>query len=389
MTTKEHQAKQPVSDPELWGVRLSDRDFEVLKTISAQYQLDPLTGEIQMLRGKVYISAAGLQVLACRHPDYEGCEIEIVHSDWEKNFYVVKAKVWKKGCAHPFEDFGDADPSTSQMKGRALFRHAITRARSRAIRSAFAVPFCSVEEMDAKGVEQMQVVREKPAPKTEPRITQPKVVKDDSPKDELSKLRGQYRAVSKESSIHPKVHETIKLRYGTSNGWSVEFFRMVISQLQEGHKPEFEQVVASFRDEMLNKEYDNQGTDREFEQRVRKGDIECSPWLLHNFMLLLDSWKIGAAMDAFCESNGFVRDWVRDAWDFGVLPLRKTQPIWEEWKKYLLEDVDQQKVKNFEAALKGLEIQEAFDTLKRWIHEHRKNPATCVAFSGVYRRLHH
>ena len=376
MTTKEHQAKKPVSDPRLWDVRLSERDFEVLKTISAQYQLDPLTGEIQMLRGKVYISAAGLQVLACRHPDYEGCEIEIVHSDWEKNFYVIKAKVWKKGCAHPFEDFGDADPSTSQMKGRALFRHAITRARSRAIRSAFAVPFCSVEEMDAKGVEQMQVVREKPAPKVE-RPAQ---------ENELAKLRRQYRAVSKEAGIHPKVHETIKIRYGSSAGWSVEFFKMLISQLQEGHKPEFEQAVASFRDEMLNKEYDNRSTDREFEQRVKKGDIECSPWLLHNFLLLLDSWKINAAMTEFCAKHSMSLRDVRMAWDLGVRPLRKTRPVYDQWEGLLLEKGDAEVAGLFEEKVKSLENREAFDTLKDEIRKHRASPATCGALISRYHK---
>lgn len=136
--------------PDLWDGRLSSRDREVLTQIAEKYALDPLTGEVMMLRGKVYITAAGLQKLAVRDPNYEGCEIEIVQADWEKNFYVIKARVWKKGCSHPFEDFGDADPSTSSLRGRALFRHAITRARARAMRSAFAIPFCSVEELDGE-----------------------------------------------------------------------------------------------------------------------------------------------------------------------------------------------------------------------------------------------
>ena len=133
VTRNNKQTNVPVKNglnlrPELWDGRLSNRDREVLTQIAEQYQLDPLTGEIMMLRGKVFITAQGLQKLACRDPLYDGCEIEIVQADWQKNFYVIKARVWKKGCSHPFEDFGDADPSTSQMKGRALFRHAITRA---------------------------------------------------------------------------------------------------------------------------------------------------------------------------------------------------------------------------------------------------------------------
>lgn len=137
--------------PDLWDGKLNSRDREVLTLMAEQYELDPLTGDLMMLRGKVYITAAGLQKLAVRDPSYEGCEIEIVQADWEKNFYVIKARVWKKGCSHPFEDFGDADPSTSSLRGRVLFRHAITRARARAMRSAFAIPFCSVEELDDEG----------------------------------------------------------------------------------------------------------------------------------------------------------------------------------------------------------------------------------------------
>lgn len=143
------QKAQPKIDlrPDLWSGRLSNKDRELLIHVAEQYQLDPLVREIMVLQGNVYITAAGLQKIAIRDPSYNGCEVEIIHADWENNFYVVKARVWKKGCEYPFEDFGDADKATSKMKGRALFRHAVTRARARAMRSAFAVSLVSVEEM--------------------------------------------------------------------------------------------------------------------------------------------------------------------------------------------------------------------------------------------------
>ncbi len=144
----QRKKKQPELHPELWGAHYTAKEIEMLKIVAKQYGLDPLAREVIIIKGNIYVTAAGLQKLALRDPDYDGCEIELVHTDWENNFFVVKARVWKKGCSRPFEDYGDADPSTSGLRGHALFRHAITRARARAMRSAFAIPFCTLEELD-------------------------------------------------------------------------------------------------------------------------------------------------------------------------------------------------------------------------------------------------
>ncbi|TNE48899.1 MAG: hypothetical protein EP343_13505 [Deltaproteobacteria bacterium] len=147
-TKKTSRLSEQSLRPDLWDSRYNAREIETLKVVAHQYSLDPLMREVIMLHGNIYVTAAGLQKLAQRDPDYNGCQIEPIVMDWENNFFVVKASVWKKGCDYPFEDFGDADPTTSKLRGKALFRHAITRARARAIRSAFAVPFCALEELD-------------------------------------------------------------------------------------------------------------------------------------------------------------------------------------------------------------------------------------------------
>jgi murein DD-endopeptidase MepM/ murein hydrolase activator NlpD len=145
---KQQEEKAAHLRTDLWDSRYSPQEIDTLELVAAQYGLDPLTREVMILQGKVYVTAAGLQKLALSNEDYDGCEIDIVEADWDKDFFLIKARVWKKGCSHPFEDYGDADPSTSSLRGHALFRHAITRARARALRSAFAVPFCSLEELD-------------------------------------------------------------------------------------------------------------------------------------------------------------------------------------------------------------------------------------------------
>ena len=149
----------------LWDVR-DEKEREMLKVVALQYGLDPLTREVMILDDKIYITAAGLQKIALRDPEYDGCEVDIIQAEWEKAFFVIKARVWKKSCAHPFEDYGDADPSTSKLKGHSLFRHAITRARARAMRSAFAIPFCAIEELDDEQRQQLFSKRQQDPRKT-------------------------------------------------------------------------------------------------------------------------------------------------------------------------------------------------------------------------------
>lgn len=134
--------------PQMW--KLSTQDVHQLLWVADRYGFDPVADEVIMLHGRPYITASGLNRVANRSRDFNGIEVEIVHQNWQTNFFVVKAKVWKKGCEMPFEDFGEASPSTSKMKGQCIFRHAVTRAKARAIRAAFSIPFCSVEELDDK-----------------------------------------------------------------------------------------------------------------------------------------------------------------------------------------------------------------------------------------------
>lgn len=164
-------------NPAFWpnADRYNKRDIDMIRAAAEQYGLNPMTGDIMSLRGNLYVTSSGLNSLAQMHPDYDGCTVDPIVLDWEKNTYVIKAQVWKKGCSRPFEDYGDADPTTSKMKGRALFRHAITRAKARAIRSAFAVPFVAIEELsdeDRKELRQREKNKQ-PAPNNTHRRKRP------------------------------------------------------------------------------------------------------------------------------------------------------------------------------------------------------------------------
>lgn len=116
-----------------------------LDYVAKAYGLDVNLKHIILVRGNPHITLGGLLFIASRDPRFAGCEVEIIQADWDKLFFVAKASVWLTGCDHPFEDYADSDGSA--MKGGDKFRHTITRAKARALRTAFAFPFCSAEEI--------------------------------------------------------------------------------------------------------------------------------------------------------------------------------------------------------------------------------------------------
>lgn len=125
----------------------SEKERAMIMAICERYGFDPLLKEVELLHGQIFVTAKGIARVATDNPTFNGIEVEIIHQDWTKGkeFFVVKARVWKKGCEHPIEDIADSDGS--KMKGGNLFRHTITRAKARAMRTAFAIPFCSTEEL--------------------------------------------------------------------------------------------------------------------------------------------------------------------------------------------------------------------------------------------------
>lgn len=125
----------------------TDKERGMIMAICERYGFDPLLKEVELLHGQIFVTAKGINRISTSDPTFNGVEVEIVHQDWTKGkeFFVVKARVWKKGCDHPIEDIADSDGS--KMKGGNLFRHTITRAKARAMRTAFSIPFCSKEEL--------------------------------------------------------------------------------------------------------------------------------------------------------------------------------------------------------------------------------------------------
>jgi hypothetical protein len=111
--------------------------------------LSVAAGDLQFVQGKWYVTHAGLLGIANRL----GCSAittSIDHSASEPSIgrWVFKAKVYKTDHSRGFVGYGDADPSnTSPLVRGAEMRVAETRAVNRALRKAYGIGLCSVEEL--------------------------------------------------------------------------------------------------------------------------------------------------------------------------------------------------------------------------------------------------
>jgi len=132
----------------LWG-KPSNGIAEILKELTERHSLSIAAGHLQVLDGKWYVTHAGLLHLAKR----SRCagirtSIQIKCSDPLSNRWVFKAEVFKRQNCKGFVGYGDADPSNvSPLVRGAEMRVAETRAVNRALRKAYSIGLCSVEEL--------------------------------------------------------------------------------------------------------------------------------------------------------------------------------------------------------------------------------------------------
>ncbi len=132
----------------MWG-KLSTSTLQGLKELSERYALAVAAGDLLYLDGRWYVTHAGLLRLAHRNrcsgirvqPLREFCDVAA--SRW-----VFKATVYKTPGSKGFVGFGDAEPSNvSSLVRGAEMRVAETRAVNRALRKAYGIGLCSVEEL--------------------------------------------------------------------------------------------------------------------------------------------------------------------------------------------------------------------------------------------------
>ena len=134
----------------IWGA-LSGVAYRTLKELTSRYSLSIAAGDLQLLDGRWYVTHSGLLQLASRR----GCRgintmLQDKLSDFLAGRWVFKAVVYKSAHSKGFVGYGDADPSNvSSMVRGAELRIAETRAVNRALRKAYGIGLCSVEELGA------------------------------------------------------------------------------------------------------------------------------------------------------------------------------------------------------------------------------------------------
>ena len=120
-----------------------------LKTISRDLGLSLSGGELRLIDGHWYVTHAGLMRLSARNRCY-GIDVRPVVSfcDAPSSRWAFKATVYKSPKCRGFVGYGDADPSNvSPLVHGAEMRVAETRAVNRALRKAYGIGICSVEEI--------------------------------------------------------------------------------------------------------------------------------------------------------------------------------------------------------------------------------------------------
>ncbi len=133
---------------QLWG-EPSRFALRTLRDLTARYSLSVAAGDLQFLEGRWYVTHSGLLQLASR----KGCHgittiLQERLSDVGAGRWVFKATVYKSPGSKGFVGYGDADPSNvSLMVHGAELRIAETRAVNRALRKAYGIGLCSVEEL--------------------------------------------------------------------------------------------------------------------------------------------------------------------------------------------------------------------------------------------------
>ena len=132
----------------IWGQLPKVAQHE-LEELTAKYALSVPLGDVKYMGDRWYVTHAGLLRLAQRR-HCAGIKVQQVREfcDPTMGRWVFKATLYKNRGSQGFVGYGDADPSnTSPLVRGAEMRVAETRAVNRALRKAYGIGLCSVEEL--------------------------------------------------------------------------------------------------------------------------------------------------------------------------------------------------------------------------------------------------
>jgi len=131
-----------------WG-GLTPQSLQNLKTYSQEFGFSIISGDLLLLNGGWYVTHTGLIRLA-RRKHCVGIDVKPVpeFSDLSTSRWAFKATVYRSRHCRGFVGYGDADLSNvSPLVHGAAMCVAETRAVNRALRKAYGIGICSVEEI--------------------------------------------------------------------------------------------------------------------------------------------------------------------------------------------------------------------------------------------------
>ena len=123
--------------------------IRALSELIQRHQVSVINGDVKYLDGGWYVTHSGLLRLAERRRCAGiHCRPILESSDPMASRWVFRAAVFKSRACRGFVGYGDADPSNvSFLVHGAEMRVAETRAVNRALRKAYGIGICSVEEI--------------------------------------------------------------------------------------------------------------------------------------------------------------------------------------------------------------------------------------------------
>ena len=137
----------------IWG-ELPKNALAALRELLSRHRLSVASGDLQLLEGKWYVTHSGLLRIAKRSRCFGiTTSMDRFASDASTGRWVFKAIVLKASRGKKFIAYGDANPSNVSPLVRgaemrmAETRMAETRAVNRALRNAYGIGLCSVEEL--------------------------------------------------------------------------------------------------------------------------------------------------------------------------------------------------------------------------------------------------
>ena len=134
---------------QIWGKALTPLERRSLSEMTRSHGFSIATRDMLLLEGGWYVTHTGLIKLAERHC-CAGIDVEAVRDfcDPIAARWAFKATVYKSKNSTGFVGHGDANPSNvSSLVRGAEMRVAETRAVNRALRKAYGIGLCSVEEL--------------------------------------------------------------------------------------------------------------------------------------------------------------------------------------------------------------------------------------------------